>query len=148
MKNPHNNLLFPDRIQDYVRKGRAKADFNFGTHEQLHAPKVMTYTSKATLVTTVGSRMYPYRGGQIIRARANVQTGPTSSFVWKILKNGTSVHSSSPTIGAGLKFAAVTEFIENGYFVPDDYFQVQITTIDAAVGPLVVLIEYLPADFY
>lgn len=148
MKNPRNNLLFPDKISDFVRKERAKADFNFGTHEQLHAPKLITYTSITPLGTTAGSRIYPYRGGQIIRARANVQTGPTSSLVWKILKNGTSVHASSPTIGAGLRFASVTEFIENGYFVPDDYFQVQITTVDSAVGPLVVVIEYVPSDFY
>lgn len=148
MNNPRRNVLFPDKVADYFTHGRAKSDFNYGVHEQIHPPKTWTYTGKATIDTDAGSRIYPYRGGQLIRCRANVQVAPGSTLTWKILKNGVSVHAVAPTIASGALYAAVTEFIDNGYFVPDDYFQVQVTATGGATGPIVVLAEYLPADLF
>lgn len=148
MKNPARNVLFPDKVQDYFRHERGKADFNFATHEQLHPPKVVTYTSLTTLDTTAGSRIYPYRGGQLIRARANVQTAPSSTLTWTILKNGVSVFATAPTIASGSLYASVTEFVDNGYFSPDEYFQVQLTATGSAGGPLVMIAEFIPADLY
>jgi hypothetical protein len=144
VKNPTHNILFPDEASDYFRHERAKSDFDYGVHEQLHVPKQKIYTSKATLDTVAGAKMHLPHGGQLVYVLANVQTGPvTNPLVWTLLKNGTSAFATSPTIAAGALYSNVTEFVDNGYFVPYDYFQVQVTTVSSAVGPMVVTIGYL-----
>lgn len=144
MKNPRNNVLFPDEASDYFRHSRAKSDFDYGVHEQLHVPKQKVYTSLKTLDTVAGAKMRLPHGGQLVYALANVQTGPvTNPLVWTLLKNGVSVFATSPTIAAGVDYSNVTEFIDNGYFVQYDYFQFQITTVSSAVGPAVYTLGYL-----
>lgn len=147
MKNHARNVLAPPDIREYFAKERPKGDFNYGVHEQLHKPAVVTWTSKETLAAETGARIYPYRGGQLIRARANIQVAAAGTVTWRILKNGTTIHAASPTIAAGNLYANVTEFLENGVFVPDDYFQVELVDVSDATGPLVVIAEYIPTDF-
>lgn len=148
MKNPRRNILFPDDVKDYFRLERGKSDFNYTVHEQLHPPRVFTYTSLTDLDTVAGSRIYVRRGGQIINLQGNVQTAPGSTMSWTLLKNGTAVLATAGTIAAGSLVSPLIEWVDNGYFVPGDYFQFQVTTVGGAGGPFIVTGEFIPADLY
>lgn len=152
MDNPAKNRLFPKGIKDWLTVQRNMPDFNFKQHEQIHAPKVLIYNSKKTLTTTVGSRLYPIRGGELVRVRINVQTAPSSTLTWTLLKNGVSVFTTNPTLsnesGSFPVVDDVVEYIPNNVIVDGDYFQFQVTATGGAGGPLIGVIEYLPADFY
>ena len=152
MKNPARNPLYPHGVLEYIRQDRQVPDFDFRQHEQVHAPKVLVYTSTATITTTAGSRLYPIRPGRLIRAQVNVQTAPTSTMTWTLLKNGTSVFTTNPTLSnESGSFPVVddpVEYIDNADFLVSDYFQFQVTTVGGAGGPLVGVLEYIPADFY
>jgi hypothetical protein len=146
MRDPRVNVLDKETFDEW--RGRKKAaDFNRLAHEQAHAPRLLIYTSKATIPTTAGSRWYPIRAGKLLRAMANVQVAPTSTLTWKLLKNGTDVFTTDPTIsnesGAYPIFDDPTEWIDNPIFVVGDYFQFQVSTVGGATGPFVGTLEYM-----
>ena len=142
-KAPGNNILYPEKPQD-IWKHAAPARFNTPAHEAAHIPRSLMWTSSRVLSTNAGSAIYLPRPGMILAVRANVQTAPTGTLTWTVLKNGTSIFATSPTIGSGLKFAAVTSWIDNGVLYDDDFLQVQITTVNSAVGPMVVIFDWIP----
>jgi len=151
MKNPSKSIPAKDTWEAW-RKRRNQADFNVLAHDILHTPRTLVWTSPTTLVTAAGSRLYPKRGGTLISATANVQAAPTSALTWTVLKNGTAIFGTAPTIsnesGAYPVFDDETEWIDNPIFVRGDYFQFQVSVIGGATGPFVGVLEYMPEEVF
>ena len=151
MRDPR--IVQPGRETWEKSKERRKtSDFNLLAHSTAHQPRLLIYTSAATIPTTAGARLYPIRAGRLIRVVANVQTAPTSTMTWNLLKNGTSIFATAPTIsnesGSFPVVDDITEWLDNPIFVVGDYFQFIVSTVGAAGGPFVGVIEWMPDEPY
>ena len=147
MKNPANNILYPEGVGDYLKSVRLQPSVNIQAHSQLHTPGRILWTGPATISTTAGSRLYPDEGGRIISALMSVDGAPSSTLTWALLKNGTSVFNTNPTILSGSNYSSFTNWVENNEFIFGDYFQFQVTTTGGATGPAHGLIRYVPVGF-
>ena len=149
MKAPLRHPLYGSIPQvEWVKQNTRDPYFNLPAHGLAHDPKTVLWTSKKTLTTVSGVKLPPLRPGIIVNVRASVQTAPTGTLTWDILKNGTSIFASKPTILTGETISEETPWIDNGEIVKDDTLQVQITTVNGAGGPMVVELEVSPLEAF
>lgn len=127
------------------RADRNRTPVNRQMHEQLHGPVTLVYTTTKTLNTTAGPRLRLPSAGYITRVSGKVQAAPTSTMEIDILVDGITVFDSGDyvKIRSG-ETVTVPKIINRPNFNEDSYFQVQVVTIAAATGPLVLTIEYIP----
>jgi hypothetical protein len=109
------------------------------SHDALHPPTPLIYSSKGTLNTDVGSPIYLPLAGQLVAVRLNVKTAPSSTLTCDILLNGSSVFSGSskPTIAASSRFGYLA-LSDKVHFAVDSYLEAQLTATGSAGGPLTV----------
>ncbi len=110
-------------------------------------PKILMWTSKASLSTAAGTPLFVLRGKRITRVRISVAGAPSGdTLIGDILVDGQSAFSSldsKPRILAG-DLQGRTAYMMGGRSIPfDGKTQCQITTVASATGPAVFEIEYL-----
>jgi hypothetical protein len=129
-----------ERRADLSRRG-----VNQQAHERLHGPATIVYNTSSTLDTTAGPGLRMPRGGQITRISGRVSGAPTSKMEIGIYIDGVNVLGTAEylTIQTSEKVAKY-KIVRRPYFNEDSVFTVQIQTVAAATGPLVLTIEYLP----
>ena len=132
-------------------------EFSLEAHSAAHLPRILVYTSQATLVTTASTPIYPPRGGRIVAIHANVAAAPTSDMTIDVLIAGESIlNSDYVTILSGevtTSFASSAMLFDPriadsnlGSFKAFEKLQVQVVSISAATGPLVMQLEIDWAD--
>jgi len=134
-------------IRDFYREGRSRA-WNHQAHiddrDGQHIGHLI-YTSAATLSTDTGSPFYPTFGGRVIGFRANVKTAPTSTFQVNVLLDGNTMFNGDYIeIASGSTYGYKKPPNDKIYLYPDKKLEVDIQTVAAAVGPLVLDIELIP----
>lgn len=147
MKNPRRDLIFPINIREFFKERRTIPDFNLSAHEQLHRPRVASFSTEATLASATYPAIAAPRAGMIVNARVNVQGAPASDLSWNVLKNGDPIFLQDQVVSTGDTFSTITEWVDNGPFVADDLFAFQLVDDGGATGPLYLVMEYIPADF-
>ncbi len=131
-----------DLAEHFRNLGNYERDFppiNKTAHGNLHRTKKLIYTSAATLVTTAGTPIYPPFSGRLIWVQLGVTTAPSiGNLTCDVLLNGVSVFATLPTIPQSQAWGYRTAVDSIPHFSADNqnYLQVQITTINAAAGPL------------
>jgi hypothetical protein len=128
--------------------------FNVAAHEDSHLPRILVYTSKATLSTDASTGITPPRGGRIVAGHANVAGAPSGGNLTVDVKvGGTSVMDSQYiTVLDGETTSGVdsnTELFDeprtigemSATFRAFESIQVQIVAINGATGPMVVQLE-------
>ena len=89
-----------------------------------------------TLATFTGPRIYFPDDVELISETIQLTTAPTgSSAIFKVLKNGTDVYSSDPTVSAsGFLASAGTLSGSTTFTARTDYLQIQCTQIGSTVA--------------
>ena len=114
---------------------------NKNVHFAQHSPRTLLYTSTITITTSAGTPWVPTFPGQIVSVRLNVTSAPTGILTAALLIN--SISRATATIPSG-SLSGFTAWPEGIAFALDDSIQWQITTINAAGGPLVAQAQYWP----
>lgn len=138
---PRDMGAFFQGEEQWVREGKT---FNLPVHSASHSPRILIYTSTITLVTSVGTPIYPTWPGYLTGVRMSVTTAPTSTLTMDILLNGVTMFTAGdtkPNITVGNLFG-YKQCTGKTHWSIDDYIQCQITNTGGAVGPCVVTMEY------
>jgi hypothetical protein len=139
----YRSRLFPRDLKDTLDWVRLSPPVNIGSHEQRHGAHPLVYTSTATLSTTASTPITPPFPGSIKGVRGNVTGAPAgSNLTFDVLLNTYSIFSGGyATIYDGTTRGPII-YPRNTHWRVDDTLQVQIVTIGAATGPLVVHIMF------
>lgn len=143
---PEPRVHIPNMKELFARRENlSRQGVNQQAHAQLHGPATIVYNSAATLDTVAGPGLRMPRGGQITRISGRVTGAPTSKMEIGIYIDGVNVLGTAEylTIQTSEKVAKY-KIVRRPYFNEDSVFTVQIQTVAAATGPLVLTIEYLP----
>lgn len=129
-------------------------EFNVEAHAASHMPRILVYTSPSTISTDTSVPITPPRGGKIVAVHLNVKVAPTSTMEVDVLIGGTSIFDT--------KFAEITNGeLSSGLNDAGDYdedarhpgdpgaatfrafekIEIDVITVAAATGPLVVQLE-------
>lgn len=143
----HAKVAFPT-IKDYLKRreenNHSLDPVNAQAHDQLHGPKHMIYTGHASIVVETGCPFYFIRGGTITNITANIKTAGSADVTADLLLDGTAATDTPITIVAG-EVQARYRIVTRPDFDETTKFEVDITANGTdAVGPLIVVIEYLP----
>lgn len=120
---------------------------NRRSHEHLHQPRILIYTSTLTLNTTAGPKLRLPVGGEVTRVSARVQGAPSGAAMQiDYLIDGITAFDSGTylRIPDG-QLVALGKTLNRNLFSVDSAHQVQIFAISGATGPLVFTIEFLEA---
>lgn len=128
-------------------RNRGAYGFNKHSHNINHKPTMTTYTSKAALGTDASTPFYLPFSARLLEVRANVTAAPTSTMKIDVLFDGNSVFDgtnyleipSGDLLGKGAP-GRTSNVIgqEQGSTSTPTKIQVQINTVAAATGPMVV----------
>jgi hypothetical protein len=113
-------------------------------HISAHGTMIWTYTSKATLDTTISTPWYPPTDFVIESVQANVTGAPSgTALVWDVLIGGNSIFANTaerPQIQAGDLVGRLTVPSRQG-LPAGSKLQVQGVTLSSATGPLVLTFQ-------
>jgi hypothetical protein len=135
-------------------KALGGTEFNIQAHREAHLPRIMVYSSKATLSTTASSPIYPPRGGRIAAVHGNVTGTGASDTTIDVLIGGSSIFPAAagyPTIVAGQMSTGLSGgdlFDEpripgdpDALFRAFEKVQIQLIATGGATGPIHVQME-------
>jgi len=145
----------PQVLPRYRGKGQREEQFLDTAHEDHHLPRILVYTSAATLSTTASTPIRPPRGGRIVAVHLNVAGAPSgANFKHDTLIAGATIFPDGdlPEILDGEVTSghdSSSEVLDDprhpgdmdGAFNAFDAIQSKCDTISSATGPLVVQYE-------
>jgi len=140
-------IYFPS-MKEYMRLRREETanprGVNHQAHDQLHGPKHIVWTSKATLAVESSTPLYYPRGGSIVNISAGLTTAGTTTTSLDLKLDGQTVTDATIDFASG-DVQAKHRIIARPNFDETTKFQFAITAVGTgAGGPLTVVIEYLP----
>lgn len=147
-KYPRSERFFKPSMKDIIEaRNRGAYGFNKHAHSVNHYPKIVTYTSQATLSTDASTPLYLPFSGRLLEVHASVTVAPTSTMKVDVLFDSLSIFDgtnfveieSGDTLGKGLpgRTSTVVGQEQTGLANPTK-IQVQINTVAGATGPMVV----------
>jgi hypothetical protein len=118
-------------------------DVNARRHERLHEPRILIWNSPRILTVASGDPIYHPSGGQITKIQASVATAPTSAALQlNFYIDGAAVTDSVITFAIG-ETVSKYRIITRPYFGPESKLQVSVAQTGDAVGPIVLVAEYI-----
>jgi hypothetical protein len=114
--------------------------FNKQQHRRHHGPSMLLYTSVPTLVVTAGSFLFMPFACKILTIKGTVQTAPAATdFVFDVLEDGQTIFhtGTAPKVLVGETEGQEARPDRRSFQLGTKLY-VQVTTISAAGGPLIV----------